>query len=178
MHPRLSVNTIGYGAVPVVSVLDDLAAHGIRRIGVPVAQLEAGDPAANVGALGAGGWDVVDIVEPSVFTLARPDAWEAQRDRLRRCVDLAAGVGAPILYVTTGPAGGLDWDEAAHAFRDAVGPVLDYAAAAGVRIAVENTVTLRADPGFLHGVPDAVDAAALPGGAGCADLFRARTDRD
>jgi sugar phosphate isomerase/epimerase len=178
MHPRLSVNTIGYGPVPVVSVLDDLAAHGIRRIGIPVTQLEAQDAAANAAALRAGGFDVVDIVEPSVFTLARPQAWGAQRDRLRRCVDLAARVGAPILYLTTGPAGGLDWEEAAHAFRDAVAPVLDHAAAAGVRIAVENTVTLRADLGFVHRVADAVDAAALAGISVCADLFGAWTDRD
>jgi sugar phosphate isomerase/epimerase len=178
MHPRLSVNTIGYGPVPVARVLDELVAHGIRRIGVPVAQLEAGDLATNVAALAAHGLDVVDLVEPSVFTLACPDAWGAQRDRLCRCVDLAAEVGAPVLYVTTGPAGGLDWDEAALAFRDAVAPVLGHAAAAGVRIAVENTVTMRADIGFLHRLADTVDAAALAQVAVCADLFGAWTDRD
>ncbi len=178
MHARLSVNTIGYGPVPVASVLADLAAHGIHRIGVPVVQLETGDLAANVAAVAAGGFEVVDIVEPSVFTLADPSAWPAERHRVCRCVDLAAEVGAPLLYITSGAGRGLDWDEAARAFRDAIAPVLDHAGAAGVRVAVENTVTMRADIGFLHRLADTVDAAALAGVSVCADLFGAWTDRD
>ena len=79
MHERLSVNTIGFGAVPVADVLDPLDAYGISRIGVPIAQLEAGDLAAQIAALDAAGVSVVDLVEPTVFTLDNPARWPAER---------------------------------------------------------------------------------------------------
>jgi sugar phosphate isomerase/epimerase len=178
MHARLSVSTIGFGPIPVVDLLEPLEACGITRVGVPIVQLETGNRAANVAALRSSGFDVTDVVEPMVFTLADPSAWDAQRARLRRCVDLAADVGAPVLYITTGPAGQLLWEDAARNFRDAIAPVLGHARAAGVTLAVENTTTMRADLGFLHRLADTVEAAELGGVAVCADLFAAWTDRD
>jgi sugar phosphate isomerase/epimerase len=178
MHERLWVSTIGFGAVPVADVLGPLAAHGITRLGVPVVQLETGDRIANLAALRSSGCSVLDLVEPTAFTLDDPARWPAERDRLRHCVELAAAVAAPVLYLTTGPSRRLLWDEAADAFRDAIAPVRADADAAGVRLAIENTTTMRADLGFLHGLADTVEAAALAGIAVCADLFAAWTDRD
>lgn len=178
MHPRLSVNTIGFGACQVRDVLGELAGHGIRRVGVPIAQLEQGGVAANVAALRSGGFDVVDVVEPCVFSLCDDARWHAERDRLRECVDLAVEVSAPVLYVTTGPAAALTWDEAARRFADAVAPVVEHAESAGVALAVENTVTMRADLGFVHRLSDALDLAELAGVLVCADLFAAWADRD
>jgi sugar phosphate isomerase/epimerase len=178
MHPRLSVSTIGFGPCPVTDVLAPLEAHGITRVGVPIAQLETGGTARNVATLRGSGFDVVDVVEPSAFTLDDPSVWPAEQDRLRTCVDLAAEVRAPTLYVTTGSAGQLEWDEAARNFQDAIAPVLDHARAAGVTLAVENTTTMRADLGFVHGLADTVEAADRAGVAVCADLFAAWTDRD
>lgn len=178
MHERLSVSTIGFGAVPVTEILDSLAAQGISRIGVPIVQLETGDRIANLAALRSSGCTVLDLVEPTAFTLADPRQWPRERDRVRRCAELAAEVGASVLYLTTGPAGGLLWDEAASAFRDAIAPVVAEARTLGVRVAVENTTTMRADLGFVHTLSDAVDLARHAGIAVCADLFAAWTDRD
>src|SRR6185437_2708530 len=154
MHERLSVNTIGCGLVAVTDVLDSFLDRGLTRLGIPIAQLEAGDRAGNIAAVRASGADVVDVVEPAAFTLPDPSAWTAERNRLRACLDLAAEVDAAVLYITTGPAAGLDWSDAAARFRDAVAPVLQQARAAGVTIAVENTTTMRADLGFLHRLAD------------------------
>lgn len=178
MHPRLSVHTVGFGVRPVRELLGGLVGHGIARIGVPVGQLSAGGVGANAAALREAGVEVLDVVQPAAFTLVDPARWPAERDRLRRGIEAAAAVGAPILYLTTGPAASLIWDEAATRFADAVGPVREDARAAGVRLAVENTTTLRADLGFVHRLADALDAAALAGVAVCADLCAAWTDRD
>lgn len=178
MHERLSVSTIGFGAVPITEVLDPLAVQGITRIGVPIVQLETGDRAANLAALRSSGCAVLDLVEPTAFTLADRRQWPRERDRVRRCVELAAEVGAPVLYLTTGPAGGLLWDEAAAAFREAIAPVAAEAGALGVQLAVENTTTMRADLGFVHTLADVVELAEHAGIAVCADLFAAWTDRD
>lgn len=178
MYERLSVNTIGYGDRPVREILGDLDAHGIRRIGVPVTQLAGGGAGPNLAALRSGGFELVDTVVPAAFSLARPEAWPAERDRLRRGIDLTARAGCPLMYLTTGPAPRLEWDEAARRFGEAVAPVLDDARAAGVVLAVENTTAMRADLGFVHRLRDALDAAAQAGIAVCADLFAAWTDRD
>ncbi len=178
MHPRLSVHTVGFAAGPVRDLVGSLLAADIRRIGVPVAQLESGGIAANAAALRSAGVEVLDVVQPAAFTLAEPARWPGERDRLRAALEATTAVGAPILYLTTGPAGPLTWDEAAARFATAVAPVRDQARAAGVTLAIENTTPLRADLGFVHRLTDAIDAAALAGVAVCADLFAAWTDRD
>jgi sugar phosphate isomerase/epimerase len=169
------VHTIGFGPVPFAAFAPDLEAAGIDRVGVAVAQLEVADRAANLAALR--GFDVVDLVQPAVFTLTDRRSWPAERDRLCGCAALAAEAGAPVLYLTTGCARDLDWQEAADAFAEAIAPVLPDAAALGVRLAVENTVVLRADISFVHRLDDAVDLARLAGIAVCADLFSAWTER-
>jgi sugar phosphate isomerase/epimerase len=97
---------------------------------------------------------------------------------LRASLELTAATGAPILYLTTGAAPTLTWDDAATRFADAIAPVRDLARAAGVALAVENTATLRADLGFVHRLRDLLDLVAPAGIAACADLFVAWTDRD
>jgi len=56
--------------------------------------------------------------------------------------------------------------------------VAGYAASLGVRLAVENTMSLRADLGFVHRLSDTVDLAARSGIAVVADLHAAWTERD
>jgi sugar phosphate isomerase/epimerase len=178
MHARLSVHTVGFGPRPVREFAGPLAERGIERIGVPVEQLENGRLTANLAALRSTGIDVLDIVQPTAFTLADPACWPAERDRLRTCIDLAAEAGAAILYMTTGTAGRLTWDDAAARFAEAIAPVTEHARASGLTLAVENTTTLRADLGFIHRVSDLLDLADLASISACADLCAAWTDRD
>src|SRR5262249_37911791 len=68
---------------------------------------------------------------------------------------LAAQVGAPVLVVTTGPAAGLEWEDAARAFAERIEP---YAhGEARMRVCLEHTNSLRADVSFVHSLRDAVD---------------------
>jgi sugar phosphate isomerase/epimerase len=177
VHERLSVNTIGFGERPVRDVLEDLAVHRLHVLGVPMTQLTTGGLAANVAALRAGGFAVVTTVVPQAFTLPEPACWDAERDRLRAGLYVAADLGCDVMYTTTGAAHGLTWDEAAARFGDAIAPVAAHAAEVGVRLAIENTTTMRADLGFAHLLADAIDLARLAGIGLCADLFGAWTDR-
>lgn len=178
MHPRLSVHTAGYGAVAAPEVIRDMAGVGITRLGMTVSQIEAGTLRATAAAAKHEGVELLDVTCPSAFDLASTAGWESGRDRLERAVDMAAMLEAPILYVTTGPAAGLTWDEAAGRFTDAIAPVLEYARSVSVRLAVENTMTLRADLGFVHTLRDALDLAQRGGIGVVGDLFVAWTDRD
>lgn len=75
---------------------------------------------------------------------ADPAAVAATQDYLRDCVDLAAGIGAPSacgpFYAATGRVWRMSADERAAAYaewRDALAPVVSYAADRGVAIGIE-----------------------------------------
>jgi sugar phosphate isomerase/epimerase len=141
-------------------------------------QLDLGGVKRGIEAAREENVEVIDIAEPVAFNLQEPSTWPARQDRLRACVDAAQGIGASTVYMTTGPAPHLTWDDAAARFAGAIRPVVDYASALGVRLAIENTISLRADLGFIHRLQDAVDLAEQAGVSVVADLFAAWTERD
>jgi sugar phosphate isomerase/epimerase len=178
MHPRLSVHTVGFGERPAPEILRLLAAAGIHRAGMTMRQVELGTVPGTMAAARDEGVEVIDVVQPVAFDLEDPAAWGVRQDRLCACADAARGIGAGTVYTTTGPAPSLAWDDAAARFADAIAPVAGYAASAGVRLAVENTMSLRADLGFVHRLSDTVDLAERSGIAVVADLYAAWTERD
>jgi sugar phosphate isomerase/epimerase len=178
MHPRLSVHTVGFGDRQAPEILRLLAAAGINRAGMTMRQVELGTVPRTMASARDAGVQVIDVVQPVAFDLEDPAAWGAGQDRLRACVDAARGIGAGTVYTTTGPAPSLAWDDAAAAFADAIAPVAGYATSLGVRLAVENTMSLRADLGFVHRLSDTVDLAERSGIAVVADLYAAWTERD
>lgn len=178
MHPRLSVHTIGFGLRPLREVVHELAELGLHRIGTTMLQLVCGGVDANVAAVRAAGTQVVDVAEPTAFLLEQPASWPGRRDELRRSLDAVAALGAEQLYLTTGPAASLTWDQAALRFVEAVAPVAEHARQLGLTLALENTTTMRADLGFVHRLRDVTDLAQLAGLSVCADLFVSWTDRD
>jgi len=178
MHPRLSVHTVGFGERQAPEILRLLAAAGIHRAGMTMRQVELGTVPGTMAAARDEGVQVIDVVQPVAFDLEDPAAWGARQDRLRACADAARGIGAGTVYTTTGPAPSLAWDDAAARFADAIAPVAGYATSLGVRLAVENTMSLRADLGFVHRLSDTVDLAERSGIAVVADLYAAWTERD
>ena len=132
---------------------------GIDRVGVSLAKLDAAGFDDGVRRIRDAGVRVANVIGPGPFRLAEPDRWGEQRERFARGIDAAAALDAGCLVCTTGPAGDLEWEQAARAFAEAIGPLLERARAAGVAIAVEHTNSLRPDIGFLHTLRDAVDVA-------------------
>jgi sugar phosphate isomerase/epimerase len=177
MHPRLSVSTVGFGARPAPEILRLLGAAGIRRAGITMGQAELGTVRATIAAARDQGVAVTGMVQPVAFDLQDPPAWGGAQDRLRACLDAARGIGAATVYTTTGPAPRLSWDDAAARFADAIAPVAARAASLGITLAVENTMSLRADLGFVHRLSDAADLAERSGIAVVADLYAAWNER-
>jgi sugar phosphate isomerase/epimerase len=148
-----------------LSLPGDLAfweTHGIDNVGVSVAKLEAfgwEEGTRLVAEAVASGLRVVDLIGLSPFHLAKPQHWDAQRDRLVHALDTAAAVGAPCIVFTTGPFAPLTWDEAADALEYALAPVLHEARNRNIDVALEHTNSLRVDVGFVHTLRDAIDLA-------------------
>ena len=74
-------------------------------------------------------------------------------------LDLAVALDTPCLGITTGPAGSLDWEEAAAALGQALAPVTEAAAGRGVVVAIEQTLPVRVEIGFVHSLRDSIDLA-------------------
>jgi sugar phosphate isomerase/epimerase len=128
------------------TVEEDLAFYadaGVGTIGVALRKL-AGP--ADVDRLARSGLAVADVIGVGTRRAAEG-------------IEVAARLAAPLLVLTTGPAGGLTWEDAADAFAAAIAPLTGQAEAAGVALALEHTNSLRADVGFVHTLRDAVDLA-------------------
>ena len=173
MHPRACVSAISTFQLSLTQDLAFWDRHGIDRVGVSVAKLEAfgwdeGTPL--VADAVAGGLHVVDLIGLGPFQLARPERWDTQRDRLVRSIETAVAVGAGCIVFTTGPFAPLTWEEAADALEQALAPVLAEARAHRVDFAIEHTNSLRVDVGFVHTLRDAIDLARRLDTGVCVEL--------
>ena len=89
--------------------------------------------------------------------------------RATRALDAAEAVDAECMILTTGPAGRLTWEDAADALAEALGPIVDDAAARHLPFGLEHTNSLRVDVGFVHTLADAVDLARRLGIGVCVE---------
>jgi sugar phosphate isomerase/epimerase len=173
VHPRVCVSAISSYRNSLPEDVAFWERHGIDRVGVSVAKLEAlgwDDGVACIDDAVARGLRVGNLIGLGPFRLAEPEQWETQRARLLRSIDAAARFGAGCLVFTTGPATPLAWEDAADALEVALLPVLEVARAANVAFAIEHTNSLRVDVGFVHSLHDAIDIARRLGTGVCLEI--------
>jgi sugar phosphate isomerase/epimerase len=120
----------------------------------------------------------VATVTHRAFGFATPSAATAQRDRLKRTIEIAQEIGARSVCMTSGPRGELSWREAALRFVTELAPCVDYAKAAGVTLALEPTSHLYADASIVHRLADVVSLAHRAGISVGIDLFPCWMDSD
>ncbi|MGE2733026.1 sugar phosphate isomerase/epimerase family protein [Mycolicibacterium vaccae] len=99
-------------------------------------------------------------------------------DGLRRVIDTAAEVDARVVYMLTGGRAGLNWEQAAARFCDAVHPCVEHARQAGVALAIENASGLYADIHIAHTLTDTLALAERAGIGVCIDLFHCWAEAD
>jgi sugar phosphate isomerase/epimerase len=139
VHPRVCVSGISTWNQ---SLADDVLLYeelGIHTIGAALRKIEG---APDVELLQSSGLEVANVI--GVGHAGLPQALE-----------LANRLGAPAIVFTTGPAGVLDWDDAADAFAAAMAPRLP----APLKLCLEHTNSLRHDVSFVHTLRDAIDLA-------------------
>ncbi|MEY2424098.1 MAG: hypothetical protein QOI95_4165 [Acidimicrobiaceae bacterium] len=124
------------------SLADDVRLYeelGIHTIGVALRKIEA---ATDVELLQSSGLEVANVIGVG-------------HAGLPRALELANRLGASVIVFTTGPAGQLEWDDAADAFVSAMAPHLP----APLMLCLEHTNSLRHDVSFVHTLRDAIDLA-------------------
>jgi sugar phosphate isomerase/epimerase len=91
----------------------------------------------------------------------RVSSMSCYKDDVAASLEFSAAVGADVLYIVTGGAGSIPWEQAAEEFCEEMAPLVARGNALGVRLAVEPTNPLRTDVSFVHSVRDAVDLARM-----------------
>jgi sugar phosphate isomerase/epimerase len=122
------------------------------------------------------GVKVVTTTGTLALDLSSAAACDASRGRVARDIDLAAAVGAAVMYGLVGPRTSARWDACADAYVNAAGELAGYAADRGVRLAIEPTSWLYADLTFIHTFHDALLVAPRAGMGICLDAFHVWTE--
>lgn len=149
------------------------AEAGIDHVGLSFRKLYEAGLDASVRRVLDQGVRVSNVVELGWSDLDDPTTWPEHRERLLAAVEVAAAVGSSggcCLVLTTGPAGRLDWDEAADALAELLGPVRVAAVADDVPLTIEPTGPLRLDLSFVTTVRDGVDLADRLGVGVCVEV--------
>lgn len=131
---RFSFNQATAKHWPLADLVAGCVAAGVTQVGLWRDQVAAhGSPAEAAKLVRDAGLKVTSLCRGGFF---QEPGWE---DDNRRAVDEAATLGAPVLVLVSGglPAGSRDLDAARAHVGEAVGKLLPYATAAGVRLAIE-----------------------------------------
>lgn len=151
---------------------------GLAGFGLAAAGLDDDGVVDEFAARTADAGLAVNCVSHGIRTAPGPGAaWAHERSALAAAVDRAARLRAPTLLITSGPSLGLDWRGAADRLTAHLGAQVRAAARSGVRIAVENTMSIRAELSFTHRVADAADLAEMLGAHIVVDLYSAWQER-
>ena len=176
MHPRVSVSGLCFPGLSAVDAIEAIASLGVASASVTGAKIRDAGAGAVVAAGRRHGVRIVTTTGALAFDLSSAEASDASRRRAEQDIDLAAAVGAAAMYGLTGPRTAARWDASADAYVNAAGDLAGYAAARGVRLAIEPTSWLYADLTFVHTFHDALLVAPRAGMGICLDAFHVWTE--
>jgi sugar phosphate isomerase/epimerase len=151
--------------------IEAIARLGAGNTSVTGAKARASGAGAVVAAGRRHGVKIVTTTGALGLDLSSGQASAASLRRAERDIDLAAAVGAAVMYGLVGPRGSARWDARADAYVNAVGELVGYAADRGVTLAIEPTSWLYADLTFIHTFHDALLVAPRAGMGICLDAF-------
>jgi sugar phosphate isomerase/epimerase len=157
-HPRLALNSLSTASWPLERDLELYVELGVGHAGFLLDKLDAATPDRAVDLIRSSGVGATQVFARGT-TPSDPGQWPEDQARLCRAVDLAVELGGSCVTVTTGPAGDLGWDAAAEAMGVALGPVVGHGRQHGVTLAIEQTLPVRPEIGFVHSFADTVELA-------------------
>jgi sugar phosphate isomerase/epimerase len=177
MHPAISINTLCFARGGLDELSDKVARIGARGISPDLEHVVTHGVPATARLLRDAGLKVAALTHRA-FAFTPPKNAAAARERLDRTIDIAAGIGAQSIVLTTGGRGALGWADAADRFAEAVAPCSDKARAACIALGVEPTSHLYADASITHRLSDTVRVAGKAGLSVVIDLFACWVDAD
>lgn len=171
MHPRVSLHQVAMVDRETGPFLDFCCKIGVQHVTLvsprlfQANELHAACEAVQHGRIAIGCINHPFALHPDL----ERDTGIASSD-LMRVIDMAANLGAPLIYLITGGRGALSWERAAERFADLLAPCREHAARQGVALLVENASPLTVDIHIAHTLPDALRLARLARIGLCIDL--------
>lgn len=165
-HPRLSVNSVSSWQQTLAADIAMWRDIGVDHVGLILPKIEelGWDKAKEL--VTEAGLRVSTIFGPTYRQLDADRSlgwWEADQRGTVETIEFAASIGAASVYVCTGGAPSLSWDQAAQAFRELVAPAVVRGKELGVPLLLEPTNPLRVDISFVFWQRDAMDLARQAG---------------
>lgn len=154
-HPRISVSSLSSIFQPFDADVAMWRQLGVDDVGIISPKIERL------------GWENV----PALVEGLRVSNIASELHVLDESIDLAATVGADVVYILSGTIGPRLWEDAAGEFVEKMGRYVDHAAERGVTLAVEPTNPLRSDLSFLFTYRDTLDVAKQIGMSAVLDLY-------
>ena len=161
VDPRLSVSAVSSWRATFDEDLVMWSHLGVKHVGLSLRKCQQVGLDAAVRGVRDAQLRVSNVVECGWCDLDDAATWPTYRERLLTAIDAMHVLCAPVLVLTTGPAGSLEWEQAARALAEVLEPVIAAARAASVRVAIENTSPMRLDLSFTTTLRDTVDLAEL-----------------
>jgi sugar phosphate isomerase/epimerase len=171
MHPRVNLHQVAFISESTTAFVDYC-----REIGVPNMTLvtpllmQPGGLEEAQRALAAGGPRAAVVNHPVAMGSSLDRVGEEESEKLLRAIDIAATLGAPVIYLVSGGRGSLLWEAAAARFAELVAPCLSAAREKGVRLTVENASPLNADMHLAHTLDDTIRLAEIAEIGVCIEL--------
>jgi sugar phosphate isomerase/epimerase len=176
VHPRVSVSGLCFPKLSATDAIEAIAGLGVANASITAAKARQSGAGAVVAASRRHGVTIVTTTGALGLDLSSAQASAASRRRGEQDIDLAAAVGAAVMYGLVGPRSSARWDACADAYVNAVGELVGYAADRGVTLAIEPTSWLYADLTFIHTFHDALLVAPRAGLGICLDAFHVWTE--
>lgn len=176
MHPRVSISGLCFPALPATAAIEAIAALGVASTSVTGTKARESGAGAVIAAARRCGVTIAATTGALGLDLSSGQASAGSLQRARQDIDLAAAVGAAVMYGLVGPRTDARWDACADAYVNAVGDLVSYAAGRGVTLAIEPANWLYADLTFIHTFHDALLVAPRAGLGICLDAFHVWTE--
>jgi sugar phosphate isomerase/epimerase len=171
MHPRVCLHQVGFLSESTAAFIAFCREIGVQNMTLANPHMLGSDVLAEAkAALAPGGTRVTNLTQPFArYPDLEQDAGGAA-EHLNQAIEAAAELGAPNLYIVTGPRGSLDWEEAAARCAELIAPCRDLASRRGVTLMVETANLLNADIHIAHTLDDTIRLAEMARIGVCIDL--------
>jgi len=171
MHPRVCLHQVAFIQESTASFIHFCQSIGVRHTTLVTPLLmRPGESESAARAVASGASQVTVINHPFATTSDLGHAGEAETARLLEAIEIAAKLGARVIYLVSGGRGSLGWEAAAQRFAELVASCLAPARENGIRLLVETASSFNVDIHIAHTLGDTIRLAEMAGIGVCLDL--------
>lgn len=171
IHSRVNLHQVAFGPESTTAFIQHCRAIGMPNMTLVTPHLmQPGGVDEALQALAAGGPKVAVVNHPFAMSPNLEENSGEATASLLEAIDIAATLGAPVMYLVSGGRGRLSWEAAADRFAELIAPCLPVAADKGIMLTVETASPFNVDIHMAHTLDDTIRLAEIAGIGVCIEL--------